>query len=105
MDCDCAPVIADDLEAEAEYWIPNQPHEAHDLIPPCLEEDLPEGWTMEKWQKACKLAAAAPELLDIAQTIKNQFWQAGIQPVQDSNDPAEALLFKVDAVLAKVTAE
>ena len=52
-----------------------------------------------------RLIAAAPDLLDVAITLCNQFALAGIDAVEDSNCPGEMLHFKARAAIAKAKGE
>jgi len=56
--CNC-PVEEPEL-AEGEMAIySDRAHESHDVVPPVIEDDLPEGVTMEEHMANCKLIAAA----------------------------------------------
>lgn len=68
---------------------------------PCIPDDEVEDYEIEVEGNA-RLIAAAPELLDVAITLCNQFAQAGVNAVADSNDPHEMLHFKARALIAKV---
>lgn len=52
-----------------------------------------------------QLIAAAPDLLEVCQRARNQFYAAGYEPKAGSMNPTECLLAQLIAAISKATGE
>jgi hypothetical protein len=52
------------------------------------------GYLNDQGNANARLIAAAPAMLDVLDAWSNAHWLAGVEAVQDSNDPLEALLYR-----------
>jgi hypothetical protein len=60
-DCQC-PQTVYPLDA-GPVCVASHPHESHDIVPPRMMDDLPEGVDFEHYKQWCRMFAAAPDLL------------------------------------------
>lgn len=65
-DCNCQVKPPEVAEGEMVAY-PDRAHEAHDVVPPVIEDDLPEGVTMEEHMANCHLIAGAKGLFAVVQ--------------------------------------
>jgi hypothetical protein len=67
------------------FAYPEFAHESHDVVTPIIEDDLPEGVTMQEHMANCHLIAAAPDLYDALQEAMR--WIGSLTDWEGAGDP------------------
>lgn len=88
-ECHC-PGIPRPL-AEGVTFVPDREHEGHDIVPPRMEQDMPEGVDFEDYTRWCQMFAAAPDMLAALETARLELARLGMWgTVEMYIDPAIA---------------
>jgi hypothetical protein len=90
--CECPRVIP---PGDGPMSIADHPHESHDIVPPRMEDDMPEGVDFEHYKRWCRMFAAAPDLLAACEAVLDR------HNYQGTGEPWSHLFDQVRAAVRK----